>query len=255
MADIAFTPRQSIDADIATKFPFRIDVMHCGEDQSDVFSLRYRAYHYEGHVEVDPCGQFYDRIDYLKTTVQIRAVDRDVCVGALRISFCSAATGVGVLPCAIYYPEVAELGEDPSRRIVEISRLAIDPEISNTSYRTTLYACLLRAALMAAEASYATDILVATKPESIRLYERMLGCKQLSKPAKYPPGDIEITLLRVPLREARMRQKLQNRFFNISATEISSMRDALGPALCAWLASSGYNRHDCETTLDRAHAR
>lgn len=228
---IAFNPRQTTGSLALNDCPFRVQVLNSKQDQREVYRLRYSAYRNDGHIPHDPSGMFCDPSDYLTATAQIAAYDGPSCIGALRVSFSSANGLFGSLPCMPYYPEAKDLAEQPGRRLVEISRLAVDPGISNTSYRTTLYATMVRAGLIAADAGYTTDILVATKPSSVKFYEYMLGATRLGKPAKYPPGDIEITLLRLPLSEAKMRQRRQNQFFRISTDEIASMREALEPVL------------------------
>ena len=42
------------------------------------------------------------------------------------------------------------------------------------------------------EAVYATDILVATKSDSIRFYGPILGFEQIGQPRNYPPFNLEI---------------------------------------------------------------
>jgi hypothetical protein len=59
----------------------------------------------------------------------------------------------------------------------------------------------------------------------------MLGFQQIGEPALYPPGDFKITLLGGSLEQARMRQRLQNRFFKIPDEEIASMQTAIAPAM------------------------
>jgi hypothetical protein len=59
----------------------------------------------------------------------------------------------------------------------------------------------------------------------------MLGFQQIGEPALYPPGDFKITLLGGSLELAKMRQRLQNRFFKITNEEIASMKHAITPAL------------------------
>jgi len=59
----------------------------------------------------------------------------------------------------------------------------------------------------------------------------MLGFQQIGEPAFYPPGDFKITLLGGSLEQARMRQRLQNRFFKITEEEVASMKGAIGRTL------------------------
>lgn len=220
------------DAQSTTQsFPLKLELLSARNDLAAIFHLRYRAYRHDGHIPADAREQFRDRNDDVPSTVHVGAFADNVCVGAVRISFAGAGAEGGCLPCAPYYPEVAMLLAEPKRRLVEFSRLAVDPAITNVSYKTTIYAALVRAAMMAAEATSTTDILVATKPTRVKFYEVLLGFARLGRPAKYPPGDLDITLLRLPMERARKTQKLQNRFFSIADGELASMRRSLARVL------------------------
>ena len=210
-------------------FPLKFELLTARSDLSAIFHLRYRAYRHDGHIPEDPRAQFSDVNDDVATTVHIGAFDGFTCIGSVRVSFAHA--GHGSLPCAPYYPDVALLARDASRRLVEFTRLAVDPSITNVSYKTTIYAALVRTALMVAEATDTTDILVATKPSRVKFYEILLGFSRLGRPAKYPPGDLDISLLRLPMERARRTQELQNRFFNIGDGELACMRHALARVL------------------------
>ena len=120
-----------------------------------------------------------------------------------------------------------------------MSRLAIEPELSNTSYRTTLYASLVRAGFMAAQAAEVSMILIATRPEWVRFYKYMLGFQPIGEPAIYPPGDVPIVLLGGSFAEAQKRQRAQNAFFKITDEEVASMKAAIAPALAMPVAAGG----------------
>ena len=124
-------------------------------------------------------------------------------------------------------------------RLVDIWRLAIDPNISNTSYRTTKNASMFRSRLIASEAGHATDILVATKPESIRFCGPILGCEQIGQPRNYPPFNLEITFLSVTMSQAETPQRKCGNFFRTSIAEIDWMRAAIKKIMCS--IASGTN--------------
>ncbi len=227
---ILFRPRQGGQPSLRRDFPIRLVVLPSSGDLSHIFRLRYRAYFDAGYIPADPSGQYSDTADTAPTTIHLAAYLKDECVGAMRVTFSQGGSGAP-LPCSPYYPEVARMAREPHRRLVEISRLAVEPALTNLSLRTTMYACLVRSALMAAETGGATDILIATKPEWVRFYRLMLGCHQVGQPANYPPGDFKITLLTLTMEEARRRQRLQNRFFKLASVELQSMREAFSSML------------------------
>ena len=57
----------------------------------------------------------------------------------MRLCFSFPTDPLTSLPCAPYYPALGELKIKASHGLAEVSRLCIEPEIGNTSYRATLY--------------------------------------------------------------------------------------------------------------------
>ena len=200
-------------------------------DIRDALRLRYRAYQSMGYgVERDD-GEYRDEFDSLPSTILLGAYDNGRLVGALRLCLSQPWQSLASLPCGAYYPGLKNVKTAARGALVEISRLSIEPDLSNTSYRTTLYGYMVRAAYTAARAVGASTILVATRPDWVRFYKYMLGFEQVGQPEFYPPGDFKITLLAGKIEEASARQRLQNRFFAISDQEVADMRAAIAPAL------------------------
>ena len=155
---------------------------------------------------------------------------RNVSSVACGFAFSHPKQALSTLPCASYYPALKDVHRQQAHGLVEVSRLSIEPGLDNMSYRTTLYAFLVRAALTAAMAAGVSMLLIATRPDWVKFYRYMLGFQQIGEPALYPPGDFKITLLGGSLEQAQMRQRLQNRFFKITSEEIASMKLAITPA-------------------------
>ena len=237
METLTFRPQQSATAPLSKKFPFELRVLSPDADRSEVFALRYRAYRDAWCIPIDKSEQIADRHDTLSSSALIAAYDGDACVGALRVCFSHPGETHLALPCAPYYPAVQDLKRTNAGSLVEMSRLAIEPTISNTSYRTTLYASLVRAGFMAAQAADVSMILIATRPEWVRFYKYMLGFKTIGQPAIYPPGDVPIVLLGGSFGEAQTRQRAQNAYFKITDEEIASMKTAIAPALAMRVAA------------------
>ena len=196
----------------------------------EALRLRGRAYTAIGYDIEKADGEYSDRFDELPTTVLLGAYDQDRLVGSVRLCF-SLPQSLSTLPCAAYYAALKDMHRTQSHGFVEVSRLSIEPDLNNMSYRTTLYAFLVRASLTAALAAGVSMLLIATRPDWVRFYRYMLGFQQIGEPALYPPGDFKITLLGGSLEQARMRQRLQNRFFKITEEEVASMQSAIMPAL------------------------
>lgn len=249
MSRLTFRPQQDAALPGSRRFPFDMRVLLNGADRSDVFALRYRAYREAWCIPLNEKEQYADRFDELMSTVVLAAYDTGVCVGALRVNFSHPWQEPETMPCAAQYPDVAHVKAAARGTIAEMSRLAIDPGITNTSYRTTLYAALLRAGFMAAQAGNVAMILMVTKPDWIGFYKKMLGFKTIGAPQIYPPSTEPVALLGGSFGEAQKHQRAQNAFFKITAEEIASMKRAIAPALVsppgfeAALAVGGKSRY------------
>lgn len=192
------------------------------------FALRLRAYEqYLSIADMPENGLYTDLFDDLPTTLVVGAYDEGRLIASMRLCFSRTWDSLATLPCAAHYPALAAVKRDSSGAFMEVSRVAIDPAITNTSYRTTLYASLVRLGLIAAEAGGVSMVLIATQASSEKFYRYMLGFGRIGEPALYPPGDFKITLLGGDMRQARLRQKAQNSFFRIGQDEIARMRLAL----------------------------
>ena len=231
MQALNFSPQQRAALPGSKKFPFALRVLTRDADRSEIFALRYRAYRDSTCIPLNPKEQYSDSYDELASTVVIAAYDANVCVGALRVNFSHPWQSVSTMPCAASFADVAKLKASTSGSLVEVSRLSIDPTITNTSYRTTLYASLVRAGFLAAQAANVSSILLATKSDWIKFYQYMLGFKLVGEPAIYPPFDVPLALLAGSFGDAEKRQKSQNAFFKITDGEIASMKAAIASAL------------------------
>lgn len=233
---IRFEPRQTSAVPSLTPVtkasPFELRIVTDEAARREIYALRRRAY--EKLLETSPCkdaNEFRDAFDELPTTLQLGAYDDGRLVGAMRLCFSRLWDGLDTLPCAGHYPELNSVKRAARGALMEVSRFSIDTDISNTSYRTTLYASLVRTSLIAAEAAGVSTFLVATRPEWVKFYKYMLGFELIGEPAFYPPGDMKIALLGGSLDQARKRQRMQNAFFQIDPREITSMRQALAPIM------------------------
>jgi N-acyl-L-homoserine lactone synthetase len=173
---------------------FELRILNSESAIRDALRLRGRAYTAIGYDIEKADGEYSDRFDELPTTVLLGAYDQDRLVGSVRLCF-SLPQSLSTLPCADYYPALKDTHRSQSRGFVEVSRLSIEPDLNNVSYRTTLYAFLVRASLTAAMAAGVSMLLIATRPDWVKFYTYMLGFQQIGEPALYPPGDFKITLL------------------------------------------------------------
>lgn len=210
---------------------FVIGLLHRLDDVSAALRLRHRAYAEQGHIPHLEGAEYRDAYDGYASTALLGAYDAGRLVATMRLCFSLPGDALSTLPCAPYYPELVRLAAHAPHGIVEVSRLAIEPRIANTSYRATLYGYMVRAALAAAQAAAVSRIVVATRPDWVATYKHLLRFEQVGEPALYPPGDLRITLLSGNLEDASRRAWMRNRFFRVGNGDIAHMRRMLGPIL------------------------
>jgi N-acyl-L-homoserine lactone synthetase len=232
MTLIMFNPTQSQTLFESAGERFRLQLLTSETEREASFRLRYAAYRdILGREAARYSGVYRDAFDDLATTINIGAYDRGHLVGAMRLCLSRTWDDLSTLPCAAYYPALSEIKSAAQGALMEVSRLSIDPDITNTSYRTTLYATLVRAGFLAAEAADVTKILIAMRPAWVRFYQYMLGFDVIGEPSFYPPGDFKVWLLGGGIAQARLRQRSQNAFFRLTPDEVLSFRQQIAPLL------------------------
>lgn len=224
-APSALDPRNNADA-------FELRLLSRPADLSESFRLRQRAYANQGLISRGSDGAEYkDAHDDLSTTAIFGGYDDGRLVASMRLCFSLPADGLETLPCASYYPTLGAFKRNAVHGLAEVSRLCIEPEIGNTSFRATLYGFMVRSAFAAARAAEVSAIVVATRPDWVSYYKHLLSFEQVGEPALYPPGDMPITLLAGHIDHASRRAQMRNRFFRVSDDDVARMRRMLMPVL------------------------
>lgn len=198
-----------------------------GDNRREAFALRYRGYVKAGLIEASPFGIYADAYDDLQTTVIAGLFRRGACIATLRLSFYKTGTDAPVLPCEKVYPEVAAIKANAEGLVVELSRLSIDPEITNTRYRARLYAAAVRAGVSACLAMDAKHLLVATQTKWRAFYEHVMDFEAVGPAQFYPPGDVPVVLLSRVLDDGLKRRIAKNMFFKIDPAELEDLRARL----------------------------
>lgn len=194
------------------------------DNRREAFALRYRGYVNAGLIEASPFGIYTDAYDDLPTTVIAGLFRRGACIATLRLSFYKPGAAEPVLPCEKVYPEVGAIKSNAQGLVVELSRLAIDPDITNTRYRARLYAAAIRAGVSACLAMDAKHLLVATQTKWRTFYEHVLDFKVAGPAQFYPPGDVPVVLLARELDDALKRRIAKNMFFKLDPAELEDLR-------------------------------
>ena len=162
---MTFQPPLVLDnnnGDTAKNFPISLDIYSSNSDMTELHRLRYRAFLAAGWIKENDVGTLSDRFDGLDTTVTIGAFHKGACIGALRLAFGGTHAPPLSMPCEDEFSnEVDALIAKGDRRLVEFSRMAVEPTLSNKSFRTTLYASLIRAGMILTTASHVDVALAA----------------------------------------------------------------------------------------------
>ncbi len=197
------------------------------DNRREAFALRYRGYAHGGLIEPSPFGIYTDAYDDLPTTLIAGLFRRGACIATLRLSFYAPGGEAPVLPCEKVYPEVPALKANAQGLLVELSRLAIDPEITSTRYRARLYAATIRAGISACLALDAKHLLVATQTKWLSFYKHVLDFKVAGPAQFYPPGDVPVVLLERELDEGLKRRVAKNMFFKLDPAELDDLKTRL----------------------------
>jgi len=201
------------------------------ESKRELLTLRHDAYSKAGLIKESPWGIFADAYDELPTTITAGLFRGDACLSTLRLSYFTIGSERPSLPCEKVYSEVAAIKAQAQGTIVELSRLAMDPAITNTRYRARLYAATIRAALVACLATDARQLLVATQLKWRKFYEHALGFEVAAPAQFYPPGDVPVVLLSLVVDARLERRMRRNVFFKIGEAEIAEMRSEIAPLI------------------------
>jgi Acetyltransferase (GNAT) domain len=218
---------QTQEASAGAAVPFDLKIFSPGTDKDEIYALRYRAFIEAGLIPARADRRFSDAYDDLDTTTTIAAFDGTACVGTFRLAF-GREGGARTMPCQSIFAKARGLRR-VGFRPVEFTRMVVAPELTNTSFRTTLYATLVRAGLIVAHAARADFGLISINPSQVRFYEMMCGFSEMARGDDYPGITAPAVLLGRDFRALDAKRSLQNRFFKISEIEIARARALLFP--------------------------
>lgn len=216
------------DGDPAKNFPISLDVYSSTSDMTELHRLRYRAFLAAGWIKENEVGMLSDRFDELKTTVAVGAFHNGACIGALRLAFGGAHAPPLSMPCEDEFSnEVDALIAHGGERLVEFSRMAVEPTLTNRSFRTTLYASLVRAGMILTKASGVDVALVAVHKNISPFYQAMCGFEVLGTSASYAEIDEPTVFLGLKAHALEERRRQRSGFFAFSPEEIAAAESTL----------------------------
>ncbi len=218
----------AVQAKVRQAFPLSINVFGPDDEKHAIYALRYRAFLQQGVIDPREDELFFDRYDDLPTTWTIGAFSDTACIGSMRLTF-----GDGLspsMPCQEVFPQVEALNNRGYSNLVEFTRLAVCPNLTNTSYRATLYGALVRAGTMMALAGNVDYALMSTHPDKTRLYTTLCGFDVIAQAEDYPGINAPAVLLGRDFRALDRKRSSRNPFFSFTVSELASARAALAAA-------------------------
>lgn len=224
---MGFKPRLVLGSK-TDEFPVALRLFSAGSDKRAIYRLRYRAYRQAGWIAPREDEQLADAVDRLPSTLNIAAMRKDQCVGALRLAMDRDGAGAAAMPSGSVFPDaIAGLRRKGHRRLVEFSRMALEPSLPNTSFRTTVLVSLVRAGLILCHASDVDYAVVAVHKKFAPFHRAMFGFEFLGESVAYIDIDEPTHLLGRTFGGLDMRRKGRSAFFDITDEEIREARRAV----------------------------
>ena len=218
---------QNTPSRMPSAFPVALKIFGPGTNKQAIYALRYRAFIDIGVITSRPDALFFDCYDDLKSTFSIGAFSDGVCVGSFRLTFGNGRASNVTMPCQSVFSQIADLEAEGHKSLVEFTRMVVAPELTNTSFRTTLYAALVRAGLIIAHAAHADYGLISIHPNLVRFYAAMCGFQTMARAESYPGINAPAVLMGREFRALDEKRVKQNPFFKISPAEIESARETM----------------------------
>lgn len=226
--EMTFQPSLVLDSnagDAAKNFPIALRIYSSTSDRTDLDRLRYKAFRDAGWIAENAQERFIDRYDGYDSTFAVGASHNGTCIGSLRLAFGGAGYAAKSMPCEeLFSKEIHELNAAGGRRMVEFSRMAVDPSLTNRSFRTTLYASLIRAGLILSAAADVDTVLIAVHRNASAFYQAMCGFKIAGTSDAYLGIQEPTNFLSLEFSEIEARRRRVNTFFGYSAHEVHAAR-------------------------------
>ena len=219
----------SHDGNAAKNFAMDLRIFSNATDRRDIYELRYRAYIESGLIEAQEDRAFSDRFDDLPSSYSIGAYSKGVCIGSLRLAFGDSNSADATMPCQNVFGDIDDLGAPCPGRLVEFNRMVVAPEITNASFRATLYGTLVRTATILSKAGKADFALIAVDPKMMKFYSVMCGFKFIAGPRAYPGLTIKVSLMGRDFSKLEERSTLRNAFFSFSEADVAAARAVFLP--------------------------
>ncbi len=227
----------SHDGNAKKNFPISLRIFSNLTDRQDIYALRYRAYSEANLIDKQEVAAFSDRFDALPSSYTIGAYDKGACIGSLRLAFGDSKARKATMPCQTVFGDIDGLGSPRPGKLVEFTRMVVAPEITNASFRATLYGTLVRTACILTKAGGAGFALIAVDPKMMQFYSMMCGFKYIAGPRPYPGVTFQTNLMGRDFSKLEERRTLRNAFFAFSDADVEAARSVFEPADAARVAA------------------
>lgn len=231
MSDMTFQPQLVLDShrgDAAKNYPISLRIYSAESDKTELYRLRYRAFLDAGWIAANAEGEFIDGYDGLPSTFAVGAFHNQECIGSLRLAFGGNGYRAHTMPCEEQFAnEIHSLNPSRRCRTVEFSRMALEPSLDNRSFRTTLYASLIRAGVLLSDAADMDIALIAVHRRTSPFYQTMCGFKVAGKSDSYLRISEPTDFLSLRFSEIKKRRSRINSFFAFSEYELESAREVM----------------------------
>jgi len=202
-------------------FPIDLNIAVSSEQRREIYRLRAGAFRESGWIDGSQ-QEFSDEFDELPSAILIAATSRGRLVGTIRISVNGQPRS---MPCELVFPEeIAAIKNSGRGRMAEFCRIAVDPAITNSSFRATLYGCLVRTALLVARAAEVDYAFAAVHQRISRFYQHMFGFSRLAKSPGYGIINQPTHLLGLEFQSLIRRSGERNGFFHVAPPEVATAR-------------------------------
>jgi N-acyl-L-homoserine lactone synthetase len=230
---MTFQPPLVLDSNggnAAKNYPIALRIYSSTSDKRELYRLRYRAFRAAGWIADSRQQEFSDRFDALASTFAVGAFHNGECIGSLRLAF-GGGESQGSMPCQEQFAtEIGALAAAGDHRLLEFSRMAVEPSLTNNSFRTTLYASLVRAGFILAHAAEVDVAVIAVHRKFSPFYQAMCGFRVLGKSDDYG-GIAEPThFLGRNFQGLDDRRLQRNAFFRFTPDEVERARQSLNAA-------------------------
>lgn len=210
----------------AGDYPIEFSVARTAKEYNEIFQLRRLAFAEAGWIDPET-DSVTDPLDDLPTSVLVAARAEGRLVGSLRVSIGPQGSRVPSLPCEIEFPGELQTVRKDFKRPAEFCRVAIDPELSNRSFRTTLYGNLVRSAMLVAQAARVDFALAAVHSKLSLFYQHMIGFRPIAKSDGYGVIQQPTHLLGGRFVDLVERSNRRNKFFHVAESDVLSARRVL----------------------------